>query len=400
MNILIIHEIDWFKKIIFEPHHLAELFSLKGNNVYVIDCKEPDVKNFFNGFHTSVVANTNRIHDGASISVISPPSLLLKGLNRFTNYLTCKKIIYKISIEKKIDIILLYGTATNGVQTIDVAKQLSIPVIFRVLDIAHGLVRIPLLRSLAKKSEKTVIQNAFKVLTTTPELARYAIQMGAKKNNVKPFSLGINIKDFKPQGRDSSLAESLGIGKDDKVIVFMGTLYDFSGLDNIIKKFSIFKTKVSNVKLLIVGGGPALQNLQNLIKTKKMESHVKITGFIPQNKVPRYIALADVCINSFQVNYVTDSILPTKILEYFACGKPVLSTPLSGTKEILPNEDFGIVYAETQNFVDVLLDLLQNKEKLNRLGEKGYSYVKENHDWENLSKQLLEEFQNVIKKNS
>jgi len=34
MNILIIHEVDWFKKIIFEPHHLAELFSLKGNNVF------------------------------------------------------------------------------------------------------------------------------------------------------------------------------------------------------------------------------------------------------------------------------------------------------------------------------------------------------------------------------
>ena len=42
MNILIIHEIDWIKKVPFEPHHLAELFSLQGNIVYVIDCQEPD----------------------------------------------------------------------------------------------------------------------------------------------------------------------------------------------------------------------------------------------------------------------------------------------------------------------------------------------------------------------
>ena len=34
MNILVIHEIDWIKKVPFEPHHLAELFSLQGNNVY------------------------------------------------------------------------------------------------------------------------------------------------------------------------------------------------------------------------------------------------------------------------------------------------------------------------------------------------------------------------------
>ena len=43
-NILIIHEIDWFKKVIFEPHHLAELFS-KNNKIFVIDCKEADIKN-------------------------------------------------------------------------------------------------------------------------------------------------------------------------------------------------------------------------------------------------------------------------------------------------------------------------------------------------------------------
>ena len=39
MNILIIHEIDWLKKVIYEPHHLAELFSMKGHKVFAIDCR-------------------------------------------------------------------------------------------------------------------------------------------------------------------------------------------------------------------------------------------------------------------------------------------------------------------------------------------------------------------------
>ena len=49
MKILIIHEIDWVKKITFEPHHLAELFSLEGNNVFVIDCQESDQGKILNG---------------------------------------------------------------------------------------------------------------------------------------------------------------------------------------------------------------------------------------------------------------------------------------------------------------------------------------------------------------
>ncbi len=49
MNILIIHEIDWISKVPFEPHHLAEIFSVKGNNVYVIDCEQPNPSKIFSG---------------------------------------------------------------------------------------------------------------------------------------------------------------------------------------------------------------------------------------------------------------------------------------------------------------------------------------------------------------
>ena len=37
MKILIVHEIDWIKKVPFEPHHLAEILSTKNNDVYVVD---------------------------------------------------------------------------------------------------------------------------------------------------------------------------------------------------------------------------------------------------------------------------------------------------------------------------------------------------------------------------
>jgi len=86
MNILIVHEIDWFKKVIFEPHHLAELFS-KNNKIFVIDCKESDVKNLSKSIRTQIIKDTHRIYDDASITVIHPPSILLKGFNRFTHFL-------------------------------------------------------------------------------------------------------------------------------------------------------------------------------------------------------------------------------------------------------------------------------------------------------------------------
>ena len=93
MHILVIHEIDWKNKVIFEPHYLSEIFSLNGHDVYVIDCPEPNSKNILNGLKTIEEKNYNRIYSNASITLIHPPSLLIKGLNRFTSFLTCKKII-------------------------------------------------------------------------------------------------------------------------------------------------------------------------------------------------------------------------------------------------------------------------------------------------------------------
>lgn len=389
MNILIIHEIDWINKVIFEPHHLSELFSKNGHNVFVIDCPDTENKNIVSGLKTQIIHNYSRVYDDASITLIHPPSILIKGLNRISHFFTCKKIIKQTILEKKIDIIFLYGSITNGIQTIEVAKEFQIPVIFRLLDIAHGLVKIPILKNLAKKYESKVLSKSSKVLTTTPNLSRYAIEMGSKQESVESFSLGVNTSDFKPLEKDKLFAESLGMSPNDNVIVFVGTIYPFAGLVELVNDFDRIENENLNVKLLIVGGGPAFYKLKKLIISKNLESKVILTDFVSQKEIPRYISLADICINPFQINYLTNRILPTKIIEYFACGKSVLSTPLAGTIELLPDENFGIVYSDSENFAMTLSNLLLNKNRLKLLEQKALEYVQKNHDWNVLCKQLL-----------
>jgi len=396
LNILIIHEIDWINKVVFEPHHLSELFSKDGHNVFVIDCPDTENKQVFSNLKTKVTHNYSRIYDDASITLIHPPSLLVKGLNRISHFFSCKKIIKKIIIENKIDIIFLYGAITNGIQTIQIAKELQIPVIFRPLDISHGLVKIPILKNLAKKYESMVLSNSLKVLTTTPDMSRFAIEMGAKKESVEYFPLGINIDNFKPLERDISFRNSLGISENDDVVIFVGTIYPFAGLIQIVHNFENLKKVNENIKLLIVGGGPSYSQLKKLVIKKKLESEVILTNFINQNEIPKYISLADICINPFEINYLTNRIIPTKIIEYFACGKPVLSTPLSGTKELLPDEKFGIVYSNSDDFVMTLSTLLVDKNKLKQLGEQAFQYAQQNHDWKILSKQLLTKFASLL----
>ena len=396
MNILIIHEIDWLKKVIYEPHHLAELFSMKGHKVFVIDCREPDTKNLIDGFHTSTITNFNRVYKNASITVIRLPSLLIKGLNRATYFLACHRIIKKIVQENKIDIIWLYGVASNGIQSVKVAKEFNLPIIQRQLDVSHEFVKIPFLKQLTKKYEKFVTSNVSKVLCSAPQLINYAIEMGAKEKNVEYFPLGFDPQVFKPMVKDLQLAHDLGISDNDKVILFVGTIYEFSGLENIIQKFGNIKDKIKGIKFLIVGGGPNFEKIKSLVNKKKLKSDVILTNFKPQHEIPKFISLANICINPFEINKITDRIIPIKIFEYLACGKPVLSTPLKGTMDLLPKEDFGIIYSPYDSFVESLTDLLVNTEKLEELGNKGLDYVIKNHDWDILADLLLKKFENLV----
>jgi len=395
LNILIIHEIDWINKVIFEPHHLAELFSIQGHEVYVIDCPSPQLGNFLKGFHTEIIKNFHRIYDDASISLIRPKSLRVKGLNRITYFFTCKKDIEKTILENDIEIIFLYGVATNGIQTINVARKLNIPVIFRVLDVAHALVSNPILRKKAKEYEKFVLGNSDQILATTPHLSKYAIKMGSAKEKTSFFPLGINAKLFKPKAKSTKIQKSIKISDSDFVILFVGTIFEFSGLYELISKFDQILKISQNIKLVIVGGGPPLSKLKSLVIEKKYEDNIIFTGFVPQNEIPDYISIADLCINPFQINSITNRILPTKILEYLACGKPVLSTPLEGTIELLPNEKFGITYASPENFIQKISELIKSP-TLSGLGLSGNEYVQNNYNWEKLSQNLLNIFKKII----
>ena len=397
MNILIVHEIDWIKKVPFEPHHLAEIFSTKQHQVFVIDCAEPNLSDIQGGLHTRIIKDYHRLYDDASITLIRLSSLLIKGLNRLTYFLSCKKTIKKILVENSIDLIFLYGVATNGIQCIELSRELNIPIVFRALDVAHKLVRIPFLQNHTKKLEKSIFSSADLVLTTTPQLSNYAEEMGSNSDCIKYFPLGVNSRYFKPMKKNNELLQELGIQTNDRIILFMGTLYPWAGIDHILKNFHLLQNKIKQIKFVIIGGGPDFNRLKSLSNELQLNKNIIFTGFVEQKKIPEYIAIADICLNPFVINTLTDRVIPTKILEYLACGKPVLSTPLKGTVELLPNENYGIVYSQLDDFISSIEKLLQNKAHLDKLGENGFSYVKKNHYWDSLADQLIKIFDNLIK---
>jgi len=398
MNVLFIHEVDLQNKVVFDIHELSESLHRLGHKVFAIDFedswKRASMWDF--GSLKTKEFKVNRIYDDALIMVIRPGFIRLPVLDRasalFTHYYGIEKAIK----EKDIDVIVLYSVPTNGIQTLRIARKYNIPVVFRSIDILHMLVRNRILRRLTFSLEKKVYSHVNKILALTPKLGEYVINMGANKNNVELLLFGVDTKRFNPNVNVEMLKEQLGIIENDKVIVFMGTLFEFSGLDQYVEQFPRVLKEVPEAKLVIVGGGYLFEKIKRIVISKGLENNVILTGFQPFGLMPQYINLADICINPFQINNATRDIIPGKIYQYLACAKPVLASPLEGMKSLLPNENYGVVYSNVEEFAQNTIVLLRDDGYTRSIGWNGYRYCIDNNERDRIAHELEEILLNEV----
>jgi len=402
VNILFVHEVDWLNKVVIEFHNLSEALSLLNHRVYVIDYENPWTRNGFFGLgslKTKEFDGVSRALPGSPVCLRRPGFIKISGLSRlsasFTHYFEIQRTVR----EKNIDVIMLYSVPTNGLQTIRLARKFHVPVVFRSIDILHKLVPYSALRPTTKFLERRVYSKVDAILTITPNHSRYVISMGATESKVKLLPLPIDSNIFNPSVDCSEVQQKWGLSEKDQVVIFIGTLFEFSGLDGFIHQFPQVIEKIPEAKLLIVGDGPQRLKLERIITELGLDGQVIITGFQPYQTMPQYINLATVCINPFLNTDATKDIFPGKIIQYLACGKATVATPLLGITALLPDESHGVLYANSaDDMAREVVSLLKSAKRRQRLGQTGINYVKQVHDQQKIVHQLEAELIAIVKK--
>ncbi len=395
MNILVIHEVDWIKKVTYEIHHLSELFSLHGHNVYAIDI--PDPGNFLSHYQTKEnIKNFHRVYENSSITLFRTPVIPIKGLNRISAFFTSYRFIKKILNDNDIDIVLLYSVVTNAKATIKACKESHIPVINRTFDVIHDLIDERYLKKIVSKIEKSVYPEFDEVIANTPSMKKWAEEMHAK--NVIIIPQGVDSKIMKPMPKDLELEKTLHISKNDRVVMYLGSIHSISGLPVILNYLPKIIEQIPNFKLLIVGGGAHLETLKNISKKLQIDDFVIFTDYVPYLEIPRYCSLAELCINPFEITDMTKKLSPVKIFDLLACGKAILAKTLDGLLHDFPKESNILIYADLEDFDSKIISLLNDK-TLENFGNKGREFVESNYTWEHVTTRFLHEFEKHLKQN-
>jgi glycosyltransferase involved in cell wall biosynthesis len=375
MKILIVQDTDWIRRNPYQQVHVAERMVQRGHEVRVIDYEilwETEGKKEL--ISKREVHQVSRIFADVKIPVIRPPILKIPILDYVSMLFTYSKEIRQQIKEFKPDIIMGNDILTTWI-AFCAAKRNNIPTLFYSIDIDYRLIPQKFLQPLGKWIESWNIRNADLVLSINEGLREYTIRMGASREKTDVIRAGIDLDRYDPSKvTGDEIRRQYGIDKEDHVLFFMGWLYHFSGLQEVMQELAKVKQKYPNLKLFIVGDGDAYEDLKTLREKLHLEDRIIFAGKQPFEKIPQLIAAADICLLPAHDNEIMHDIVPIKMYEYMAMGKPIVATKLYGVMTEF-GEGNGILYADNPECVlDNVIEMISTEQKKS-IGKKSRNFV-------------------------
>jgi glycosyltransferase involved in cell wall biosynthesis len=191
----------------------------------------------------------------------------------------------------------------------------------------------------------------------------------------------VDLERIHPTASDdpvrAQIRSELGIQPTDLVLLFMGWLYDFSGVREVARTLV---DAPPHVRLLVVGDGDDYEALRRL-RDERLGERLILTGRVPYDRIAGYLAAADVPLLPFQTVPATRHIVPIKLYEYMASGKPVIAAPLPGVQRDI-GADNGVTYVPASEQVAMAHRIYLERD---RLGQKARAFVEANCDWADIT---------------
>jgi glycosyltransferase involved in cell wall biosynthesis len=228
----------------------------------------------------------------------------------------------------------------------------------------------------------------------------YIASLGLNRKVVTVIPNGVSASDFSPSplpSRDGRVP----------VLLYIGTLADWQGLDIVVKALpKIIEqhtlTGTRAVRLQIVGRGRSRQRkiLAKQIRKLGMEDHVIVQPAVPHHEIPALIANADICVAPLGLNdrNVTQGACPIKVLEYMAAGRPLLASNMPIVRELVREDMDALLFSpnDPDDLARQVLALLNDYELSKRLAESASERALKKFTWHESQKKLIKAYEKLL----
>lgn len=248
--------------------------------------------------------------------------------------------IWLLLIKEKPDVIHLNSSKIGAIGALAGRLAGVKKIVFTVHGLAHNEQRPSWQKFLIKFSHWLSFVFSHQIITVADCLNKQIIDWPLVKDKTTVIYNGLpNIKFF---DKTLSRREILPNHNDKFWIGTISELHKNKGLDYLIEAFAgTVRTLLGDslgwsLNLVIVGEGEERNNLEKLIKDKRMEDRIFLVGNIPEARY--YLKAFDI----FTLTSRTEA-LPYSILEAGACGLPIVASEVGGIPEMITDPELGIL---------------------------------------------------------
>lgn len=220
------------------------------------------------------------------------------------------------------------------------------------------------------------------VFVSIPLRDFYSRKLKLKSEKTFVIPPGVDLSHFFYK-KDSDMKRMLFNNQHDIVIGHVGGLAFERDLSFLIQAFQQLHQTDSNYKLVFVGDGPAKKQLETLSSKLELSQSILFTGSVNRENVPKYLSALDIGICHLPDTLAYRCSFPLKVLEYLACGLPVLASNIIAHAEIAKSLDNVHLYdLSLESLAKKIVFLSQDK---NNLQHQVQDKIRQ-YDWSVLAK--------------
>lgn len=342
----------------------------------------------------AAVAGVRDLRDGAGARTSLPAEL--------------RRILYDRDLERDLlerlrhrppDVIYerasVYATAGGRV-----ARALGVPHVVELnapLAREHGTYRSAASGDLAEACEREVLTGADAVVVVSGALRAHVIELGVDGARVSVEPNGVDPARFRPEPRDETLRARLGLNGG-PVIGFVGGLRPWHGVEALPDVLERVAARHPGVRLVVAGDGPLAPVLERDLADRGLSDRVVLTRAVPHDDVPGLIRQLDVALAPYPVLDHDFYFSPLKVVEYMACGVPVVAPAVGEIPRLVRDHVTGVLYpvGDLDALTDACTAMLDDPALARRLGSAGEALVRERYTWDHIAARIASEAQALV----
>jgi glycosyltransferase involved in cell wall biosynthesis len=221
-------------------------------------------------------------------------------------------------------------------------------------------------------------RKANRIVVVTPAFKDHLVKhWQIPANKIFVIENGVETSLFTPQNSGAEPRRELGAeGK--FVVSYIGTMGMAHGLESMLDAAARMQQSSPDILFLLLGEGAEKERLLSLAKSRRL-TNLRFVGEQPREKIPAYIAASDVCLVLLKKADLFKTVIPTKLLEFMSCARPVILGVEGQAQKIVEEAQAGLCIQpeNTDHLVQAITHLAADSALCESLGRNGRRYIQQ-----------------------